>query len=164
MWIPEQVRGPRSSFPVPVPDPGTEPLTGPNLVCVEFDQAWAKYAAGAISQLVQPTTWRGTDAQVLDLQARATELLTAIGNAQVCMEAGRVLVTISAGAAVGTVDVTFPMEFPDIPVVVVSENSGIYIASANSVATTGFAAHLTAAEEVLVDSSATLSWLARRST
>ena len=163
MWIPDDFTSlwQRGSFVEAVPIPSSQPGDQP-LVCIEVNPEWIPYICGALMQLMQPSTWIAASPSALAAVLGAvTDLIAIVGTAVQCMQAGTQSVTITAGNAVGTQAVTFPVAFSSTPVVVVSEDSGDYIASATSVTDTGFTASLTANVNQPANVSATVSWMAR---
>lgn len=161
MYDPLFARYNRGSFTEPVAPP-TGLASDPPLVCVEVAASWVPFIVGALQQLCQPTTWIYADqAALIDILGRVQDLLALIGTAGACMEAGSVSVTIPAGAATGLSVVTFPAAMTAAPIVVVSESTGLYIASADTITSAGFHAHITANVPVIADSIATFSWIAR---
>ncbi len=158
MWYDE---GPSSLYYEQLPIPSAAPTDDPQ-VCISLNPAWVPYLAGAAMDLLQRSTWDSIDpAVLLEVIGQATDLLAIIGNAGVCMQAGTASVTISSGQSVGTAVITFPVPFASTPVVVVSIDSGLYIAGKESLTASGFTATLTARFAVGADSTDTLSWIAR---
>lgn len=160
MWDPEALY-PRSAFLQAITPPTGGPQDPPT-VCVELAASWVEYINAALWALgEQAAVVVANPAALADWQGRLTALMLALATAVECMEAGTVAVTITAGNAEGTTAVVFPTAFSAIPVVVVSESTGDYIASTDSVTETGFNADLTAPTPVIADSTATISWVAR---
>jgi hypothetical protein len=77
------------------------------------------------------------------------------------MQSGTAAVTILAGTAVGTAAVIFPTSFASLPDVVVSCDSGLYIAGKNSLSDTGFIATITARFAQPSNVSDVVTWIAR---
>lgn len=75
-------------------------------------------------------------------------------------DAGKATLTILAGQATETVDILFSLPFTAPPVVTISSDNPVLIASAGTVTDSDFIAEITAAEPVLVDTVATVSWVA----
>lgn len=67
---------PLASFPQPVPAPDCDPDDCENgdTICVRYRAEWYPLVAGAISQLLQPSTWLGTHDEVI-LALNRAELL-----------------------------------------------------------------------------------------
>lgn len=161
MYNPAAFPHPRPSFVEPVPVPAGSPLDPPT-VCVEIAANWVPYVLGGLLQLALPTTWITTsDADQLDILGRVQDLLDAIGTAGACMQAGGHLVTIPAGSATGAYSVVFAQPFPSAPIVVVSENSGLYIASMRNVTLAGCDLVATANVDQVADVTTTVSYIAR---
>lgn len=78
MWENTPFSQPRSSFEQSVTPPDVDPDTG-GLVSVYFNPAWLAYVLGALTQLQQPTTWTGTDAEKQLAVDRAILLSNLIG-------------------------------------------------------------------------------------
>ena len=72
------------SFPHPVPPP--VPDAEPEVVAC-IPNAWMPYVLGALQQLIEPTTWQGTDEEIQDAQADAATLIASIAN-PTCAVAG----------------------------------------------------------------------------
>ena len=68
---------PEPSFPHPVPPPvaDAEPEA---VVCIP--NMWLPYVLGALQQLIEPTTWQGTDEEIQAVQADAATLIDSIAN------------------------------------------------------------------------------------
>ena len=131
-------------------------------VCVEVASAWLPYIVGALSQLAQPSTWiTDTDVALWDVLGRVQDLIEAVGTAGACMQAGTQPMDVSAGNAEAVIVVTFPQPFTVPPVVVVSESTGVLIASASSVSLTQFTLSITANVPTIVDMPSVVSWVAR---
>jgi hypothetical protein len=164
MWLPDDpFFEHRPSFLEPQTPPSAGPQAG-TLYCVEVPGEYLPLMTGALAQLLQASAWNTTDPTVLaTTRGYITTLLALIGNAGQCMQAGTQSVTITATNAVGTHAITFPVAFASAPVVVGIESTGQYIASIDptTITTTGFTAKITARFAVLVDSSATVAWMAR---
>ena len=163
MWDPE-ARYPRSAFLQAIAPPSAGPFDAPT-VCLEVNQGWLAVICGALWELGQaPAVVVADSAALADWQGRLTDLMAALFTAGECMQAGIVTVTIAAGQAVGTVAVVFPTPVSVAPVVVVSEGTGDYIASTDSITATGFTADITASVSVIADSPSVFSWIARVAT
>lgn len=161
MYDPLSYPRPRSSFVEPVRTPAGSPLDPPT-VCVELAAAWLPYVVGALTQLCLPTTWITTnDAALIDILSRVQDLIDAVGTAGACMQAGQHVVTIAAGGAVGAYSVVFVQPFAVAPVVVVSESSGLYIASMRNVTVDGCDLVATANVDQRADATTTVSYIAR---
>ena len=81
MWIPDYDQAPYSTFTEPVPDPGTDPTTGPFVLC-PIAPTWLPVVLGALQQLVQAGAWDlSTDAARLDVQIRAMQLIDQVAQA-----------------------------------------------------------------------------------
>ena len=79
MWDPSRP-WPHSSYPAPAPDPGSDP-TVPPWLWGKIPPAWLQVILGSLQQLVSPSTWSGTAAEIADLQSRATDLIDQIAQA-----------------------------------------------------------------------------------
>lgn len=161
MYDPDFARYNRGSFAEPVPTPPGSAFDAPT-VCLEVAASWLPYITGALSQLAQPSTWiTDTDMSLWDILGRVQDLIAAIGEAGACMQAGTQALTVTAGNAAAVIGVLFPTPFSVAPVVVVSESTGLLIASVETVAATGFTASITANVPTSVDMPCLVSWLAR---
>ena len=152
----------RASFLERIPDPGTDPETGP-FVCVRYNQAWHEAVIGCILQLCQPATWKDmTDVQVLEVLERATKLLNLFGFASSCpmKQDGLQAITILSGDAWGSVFVPFLPVFALVPHVDVSCDDGQVIASFSEEAVDGMIVTITAATPVVDPITAFVSWSA----
>lgn len=152
---------PISSYysPVDIPTPG--PLDVPTR-CVPINDDWLKYVAGALSQLRLPVAWRyTTNAQLDAVMGNVDSLIAAVGTADWCMQSGTISLTILAGNATQGAHVTFPNAFASTADVVVSESTGLYIASSSSPSTSGVDVAITSNVPLLVNSTALLTWLAK---
>lgn len=88
MWLPvEPFVPPLPSFPQPVEPPSVDPDEGEQ-TAVCFSVAWLPYVLGALRQLWQATTWRGTEAEVLLAQERSNLLMDMIANPVNCGTSG----------------------------------------------------------------------------
>lgn len=86
MWDPAPFVRPRSSFTEPVAPPTAGPCDPP-LACLQINQQYLKYIAGAMFQLTQRTTWTATSED--DLQntlAWMTWAIEIVGTAVQCNE------------------------------------------------------------------------------
>ena len=161
MYDPDFAKYNRGSYPGPVATPTGSWDTAPT-ICIEVSVAWVPYITGALSQLAQPTTWvHDTDTALWDVLGRVQDLIEAIGTAGACMRSGVQNVTILSGNAVGTIGVLFSAPFLAVPVIVVSESTGDFIASAGNVTLTGFDLSITANVNTIVDMPSLVSWVAR---
>jgi len=154
---------PISSYYSPVDIPVAGPLDAP-LRCASINDEWLKYVAGALSQLRLPVAWRyTTNAQLDDVMGDVDVLIAAIGAADWCMQSGTVSLTILAGNATQGAHVTFPHSFASTADVVVSESTGLYVASSSSPSASGVDVAITSNVPLLANGTALLTWLARAS-
>lgn len=160
MWDPDHLLA-DPSFGEPIADPGTEPTAGP-LVCVALNYSWRAILAGCALQVCQPPSWAITDPDLLaDVLRRSMDLLYLVATAGPCVQSATVDITILTGNAYAEATVTFPQAYGDTARVVVSESTGLYIASVSSSSSTGCVMRITARFNVLVDSTATVTWMAQ---
>lgn len=160
-WLYFPNMAPISSYyqpsPIPLVGPGDSPL-----VCAPINIKWRKYVAGAMSQLRLPVAWEYTTTAELDqVMYWVDELIASVGNADWCMQSGTVSLTILAGTATQGAHVTFPNLFASTADVVVSESTGLYVASSSSPSSSGVDVAITSNVPLLANGSATLTWLAR---
>ena len=159
LYFPNKV--PISSYYSPVDIPPNGPSDAP-LRCAPINDNWLQYVAGALSQLRLPVAWRWTtNAQLDQVMYWVDELIGTIGTAEWCMQSGTVSLTILAGSATQSSHVTFPNAFATTADVVVSEDTGLYIASAASPSMSGVDVAITSNVPLLANGTATLTWLAR---
>jgi len=64
---------PYPSFPQPVTPPDNDPDTG-DMICVTYSRSWTAVLLSAVNQLIQLSTWAGTDDQKKLAAQRATNL------------------------------------------------------------------------------------------
>lgn len=84
MWDTPPWVAPRSSFSQPMTGPASEPCDPP-LVCIEINQEYIPFIAGAMSQLTQRTSWLATDEDDLQrILANMTWAIEIIGTAVQC--------------------------------------------------------------------------------
>lgn len=85
MYNPTPNWRPVSSFVEPVSPPGPGPFDPP-LACIQVSSAWLSWLAGALMQLVLPTTWDvgATPYTVDDMTAFGLDLVRAAANAGPC--------------------------------------------------------------------------------
>lgn len=84
VWDPGPFVQPRPSFTAPVTGPASGPCDAP-LACVSINVEYLKFIAGAMSQLVQRTTWLATDEDDLQrILANMTWAIELIGTAVQC--------------------------------------------------------------------------------
>jgi hypothetical protein len=161
LYFPNMV--PISSYYSPVDIPVAGPLDAP-LRCASINDDWLKYVAGALSQLRLPVAWRyTTNAQLDAVMGNVDLLIAAIGTAGWCMQSGTVSLTILAGSATQDAHVTFPNAFSSTADVVVSESTGLYIASSSSPSSSGVDVAITSNVPLLANGTALLTWFARSS-
>lgn len=60
-YVPAADNFPEVSFPSPVPVPTTAPDDEGNLITVRYSRDWTAPLEGAVTQLLNPSTWQGTD-------------------------------------------------------------------------------------------------------
>lgn len=160
MYEPQSGTFPRGSFREAVVPPTTASSDLP-LACLSVNKDWLPYIEGALQQLALPSTWIVADDTALwDILARVQDLLGDWGNSEACRQMGTQDITIVAGDATATHTLTLPQPFSTAPVAVVSESTGIYIASVEATTETTLTLRLTASVPVIVDSTATVSWIA----
>ena len=129
--------------------------------CVEIAESWRPYLLGALLQLAQPSTWiAANDTELYDILGRVQDLLGAVGAAGACMQSGSTAITIPAGSATATAAVVFPAPFTAAPVLVASESTGLYIASAVDITAAGCTLAITSNVVLRVDGVSTVSWIA----
>lgn len=161
LYFPNMV--PISSYYSPVDIPSVAPDAAP-LRCAPINDDWLKYVAGALSQLRLPVAWRyTTNAQLDQVMYWADLLIATVGTADWCMQSGTVSLTILAGAATAGVHVTFPSAFASTADVVVSESTGLYIASSSSPSSSGVDVAITSNVPLLANGTAELTWIAKAS-
>lgn len=86
MWDTTPWTAPRSSFMQPVSGPAAEPCDPP-LVCIQINQEYVPLIAGAMSQLVQRTTWLAADESDLQrILANMTWAIELVGTAVQCSQ------------------------------------------------------------------------------
>jgi hypothetical protein len=86
MWETKPWTAPRSSYPQPMAPPLAGPCDPP-LVCIQINIEYIKYIAGAMSQLVQRTSWTAVDEDDLQLTlANMTWAIELIGTAVQCQQ------------------------------------------------------------------------------
>lgn len=146
-----------------LPDPGVDPGDAP-LWCVSFNPAWLHQILGALLILKEFWAWDvSTLAELYTVVGRATDLIAMFALAGPCVQSGKQLVTITAGNAVGSAIITFPQAYATVANVTASSDSGLYIVSVSGESETGCTLSITARFDVLVDSSATVTWFAQGS-
>ena len=152
---------PICSYYSPVDIPSSAPGDSP-LRCAAVNDDWLKYVAGALSQLRLPVAWRySTNAELDQVMYWVDELIGNIGTADWCMQSGTVSLTILAGTATVGSHVTFSNAFATSPDVVVSESTGLYVASSSSPSTSGVDVAITSNVPLLANGTATLTWHAK---
>ncbi len=160
MYDPIAGRLPRGSFSEPVVPPTTGSLDLP-LACLQVNRDWLPYIEGALQQLALPSTWIVADDNALwDILSRVQDLLGEWGNSEACLQMGTQEITIGSGTATATHVVTLPQPFTVAPVAVVSESTGLYIASVDGTTESTVTLRITASVPVIVDSTALVSWIA----
>jgi len=160
MYEPQTGTFARGSFREAVVPPTTASSDSP-LVCLSVNADWLPYIEGALQQLALPSTWIVADDTALwDILSRVQDLIGQWGNSEVCRQMGTQEIIIESGTATATHVVTLPEPFSVAPVAVVSESTGLYIASVDSTTETTVTLRLTASVPVIVDSAATVSWIA----
>jgi hypothetical protein len=86
VWDPRAWVQARPSFPRAIAAPTAAPCDPP-LVCVQFNQEYVPFVAGALSQLTQRTTWLAPDEDTLQgILANMTWLIEIIGTAVQCSQ------------------------------------------------------------------------------
>lgn len=84
MWETTPWAQPRTSFPRPMAAPTAGPCDPP-LVCIEINEAYIPFIAGAMSQLIQRTTWTAADEDHLQqILSNMTWAIEVIGTAVQC--------------------------------------------------------------------------------
>jgi hypothetical protein len=150
-----------SSYYSPVDIPTAHPGDAP-LRCAPINDDWLKYVAGSLSQLRLPVAWRYTmNAQLDGVMYDVDALIATIGTADWCMQSGTVSLTILAGSATQGAHVTFPNAFASTADVVVSESTGLYVASSSSPSMSGVDVAITSNVPLLANGTSTLTWFAR---
>ena len=95
MWNPSPWREQSGSFQNPVTPPTSQPCDGP-LVCFSVNAEWLPLIVGSLLQLVQPTTWDvSTETDLLDILARAQDLIDCVGTAMPCVPEAPILPGVS---------------------------------------------------------------------
>ncbi len=79
---PNPANYPISSFQTPIPPPEVDPDAG-ELLYVAYNPAWQEVLEGALMQLMNPATWQGTDAEIVEAQNRANVLMWLLQHAVV---------------------------------------------------------------------------------
>jgi hypothetical protein len=86
VWDPRAWVQARPSFPRAIAAPTAAPCDPP-LVCVQFNQEYVPFVAGALSQLTQRTTWLAANEDTLQgILANMTWLIEIIGTAVQCSQ------------------------------------------------------------------------------
>lgn len=86
MWDTKPWTAPRTSFPRPIAAPVSGPCDPP-LVCLQINASYIPYIAGAMSQLVQRTTWTAaTEDDLQQILANMTQAIEIVGTAVQCSQ------------------------------------------------------------------------------